>query len=151
MTKLGDITKSGILLTVQQEATVHEAVRLMDSHDAGIVTVLDGQRLAGVLSERDVVRRVVGRGLDPARTRVADVMTRRVIVAEVDEDCRGAIRRREAARVGYLLVGAEGHLLSMISIGDLMRAAAHEQEQEMLELREHVARVPSGRTPYTAI
>src|SRR5262245_42651992 len=84
MTKLGDITKSGILLTVQQDATVHEAVWLMDTHDAAIVTVLNGQRLAGVLSERDVVRRVVCRGLDPARTRVADVMTRRVIFAEVD-------------------------------------------------------------------
>ena len=151
MKTLGDVMRPGPLFTVQQDAAVTEAVWVMDTHDVGIVTVLDGQRLAGVLSERDVVRRVVGRGLDPARTRVADVMTARVLVAEADDECRAAVRRMDAAGVSHLLVGAEGRLLSMLSIRDLMHAAAADQEQENRELRDYIERVPSRRTPTTAI
>ena len=151
MKKLGDVMTQRSLFTVQQDAAVTEAVWVMDTHDVGIVTVLDGQRLAGVLSEQDVVRRVVARGLDPSRTRVADVMTSRVVVAEADDDCRAAVRRMDAACISHLLVGAEGRLLSMLSIRDLMRATAEDQAQEMRELRDYLERVPSRRTPTTAI
>jgi CBS domain-containing protein len=151
MKKLADVMTPRSLFTVQQDAAVTEAVWVMDTHDVSIVTVLKGQRLAGVLSERDVVRRVLARGLDPARTRVVDVMTSRVVVAEVDEDCRAALQRMDAARVSHLLVGAEGRLLSMLSIRDLMRAAAEDQAQEIRDLRDDVERVRSRRTPTTAI
>jgi CBS domain-containing protein len=151
MKTLGDVMTPGPLFTVQQDAAVTEAVWVMDTHNVGILTVLDGQRLVGVLSERDVVRRVVARRLDAARTRVADVMTSRVVVAEADDDCDVALRRMNAARVGHLLVGAEGRLFSMLSIRDLMRAAAEDQAQEIQELRDCLERGPYRRTPTTAI
>jgi len=67
---------------VQRDATVAEAVRAMTAHNVGIVNVLDGDRLVGVFSERDVVCRVVDRGLDPTRTPVGDVMTTALVVAD---------------------------------------------------------------------
>src|SRR5207247_416905 len=81
MKKLRDIMRHGFLFTVQRGATVAEAARTMAANNVGIVAVLDGDRLAGVFSERDVVQKVVDRGLDPTRTPVADGMTARAVGA----------------------------------------------------------------------
>jgi len=62
MKKLRDIMRSGFLFMVQHAATVREAVQVMTAHNVGIVLVLQGDRLVGVFSERDVVRRVVDPG-----------------------------------------------------------------------------------------
>src|ERR1700687_696659 len=86
MNTLRDIMRSGFLFTVQKKAMVSEAVRLMTDHNVGIVIVLDGSRLTGVFSERDVVRRVLHHGLDPARTPLGDVMTGYVITADAEMD-----------------------------------------------------------------
>ena len=75
MKKLREIMRAGFLFVVQRDATVREAVQVMTDSNVGIVLVLEGERLVGVFSERDVVRRVVDRGLDPDRTPVGDVMT----------------------------------------------------------------------------
>ena len=82
MKKLRDIMQSGFLFMVQREATVREAVQVMTAHNVGIVLVLEGDRLVGVFSERDVVRRVMDRGLDPDRTPVGDVMTPEILVGD---------------------------------------------------------------------
>ena len=62
MKKLRDIMRSGFLFMVPQDSAVTEAVRMMTTHNVGIVIALDGTQPAGVFSERDVVRRVVDRG-----------------------------------------------------------------------------------------
>jgi len=75
MKKLRDIMRYGFLFTVKRQSTVAEAAHLMAKNNVGIVSVLDGDKLIGVFSERDVVQRVISRGLDPARTSVEDAMT----------------------------------------------------------------------------
>jgi hypothetical protein len=82
MKKIRDIMRHGFLFMVQRTATVAEAVHLMTSHNVGIVIVLDGDKLVGVFSERDVVRRVVDKGLDLAHTPMEAVMTRELVVAD---------------------------------------------------------------------
>src|SRR5207247_11013467 len=97
MKKLRDIMRHGFLFTVQRGAMVAEAVRTMAANNVGIVAVLDDDRLVGVFSERDVVRKVVVRGLDPARTPVADVMSDRICVSDVVKEYQSAIRSVEEA------------------------------------------------------
>jgi len=147
MKKLRDIMRHGFLFMVQRHATVAEAVRLMTAHNVGIVNVLDGDRLVGVFSERDVVRRVVDRGLDPARTPVGDVMTTELVVADADEDYQSAMRKMDQANIRHLPVVSEGHLLSMISIRDLMRVEIQDKGEELQYLREYLFQVPPGITP----
>jgi CBS domain-containing protein len=144
MKRLRDIMRSGFLFMVQREATVSDAVRLMATHNVGIVTVLDGDRLAGVFSERDVVRRVVDRGLDPARTQVGSVMTTELVVADPDEDYQSAMRKMDQANIRHLLVASEGRLLSMISIRDLIRVDIEDKGEELRYLREYLYQVPPG-------
>lgn len=144
MKKLRDIMRYGFLFTVQRPVTVSEAVRIMATHNVGIVAVLDGDRLVGVFSERDVVRRVVDRGLDPAATPVGSVMTSELVVADADDDYQSAIRKMDQANVRHLPVVSQGRLLSMISIRDLMRVDLDDRGEEIRYLREYLYQVPPG-------
>src|SRR5690606_26322436 len=71
--------KARSLHTVESGASVLEAARVMNDHKIGSVVVVHGGRMVGILTERDILTRVVARQSDPSLTRVADVMTRRVL------------------------------------------------------------------------
>src|SRR5262245_61809475 len=143
MKKLRDIMRSGFLFTVQKDATVSEAVRLMVDHNVGIVIVIDRDRLVGVFSERDVVRRVLHQGLDPATLPVSEVMTPNVVTADAEMDYESAMSAMDEAGIRHLLVTSGSKMLSMISIRDLTRAVLHDREEEVQHLREYLYQVPA--------
>jgi len=144
MKTLRDIMRSGFLFMVQKDATVTEAAKMMAAHNIGIVIVLDGDRLEGVFSERDVVRRVVDQGRDPAATRVGDVMTARVVTADAEMDYQSAMRAMDDANIRHLLVMSGEKMLSMVSIRDLMRVDMRDKDEEVQHLREYLYQVPPG-------
>ena len=86
-----EIMRRGFIFGVHRDASVADAARPMTTNHVGIVAVLAGERLVGVFSERDIVRRVVDRGLDPGRTPVADLMTTDFVVAQANDDYRAAM------------------------------------------------------------
>lgn len=143
MKKLREIMRAGFLFSVQREETVREAVQLMTGNNVGIVLVLEGERLVGVFSERDVVRRVVDRGLDPDVTPVGDVMTRQIVVGDPDEDYQSAMRKMDQANIRHLLVVKGAQMLSMISIRDLIRVDMLDKGEEIRYLREYLYQVPA--------
>jgi CBS domain-containing protein len=144
MKTLREVMRPGFVRSVQRVATVSAAARVMASSNVGIVAVLDGDRLVGVFSERDVVRRVVDRGLDPAATPVERVMTSELVVASADDDYQSAMRTMDSANIRHLPVVADGRLLSMLSIRDLMRVDLETKGQEIRYLTEYLYQVPSG-------
>jgi CBS domain-containing protein len=144
MKTLREIMRPGFVHSVQRDATVSAAVRVMAVSNVGIVAVLDGDRLACVFSERDVVRRVVDRGLDPTTTAVAGVMTTELVVAGADDDYQSAMRAMDAANIRHLPVVASGQLLSMLSIRDLMRVDLETKGREIRDLTEYLYQVPNG-------
>jgi signal-transduction protein with cAMP-binding, CBS, and nucleotidyltransferase domain len=143
MKKLREIMRHGFLFWVQRNATVLDAVRAMAASNVGIVAVLDGDRLVGVFSERDVVRRVVDRGLEPGRIPIAEVMTTDLVVADADEDYQSAMRKMDQANIRHLPVVSGGRLLSMLSIRDLMRVDLEHKGAELQYLQEYIYQVPS--------
>lgn len=147
MRKLREIMRAGFLFMAQRDATVREAVQVMADNNVGIVLVLEGERLVGVFSERDVVRRVVDRGLDPDHTPVGDVMTTQIVVGDPDEDYQSAMRKMDQANIRHLLVVKGPEMLSMISIRDLIRVDMQDKGDEIRFLREYLYQVPqeSGR------
>ena len=142
MKKLKEIMREGFIFAVQQNATVAEAAQIMGAQNVGIVCVLDGERLVGVFSERDVVRRVVNRGLDPLRTPVEDVMTRDLVVASADEDYQTAMRKMDQANIRHLPIIEGDRLFSMLSIRDLMRVDMARMTEEIRYLHEYLFQVP---------
>lgn len=141
MKKVHEIMRQGFLFVLQRDATVAEATRLMTTSNVGIVAVLDGDRLVGVFSERDVVRRVVEGGRDPRRTPLSEVMTTELIVADADEDYQKAMSKMDRANIRHLPVVSEGRLLSMISIRDLLRVNIQDKDAEIQYLKEYLYQV----------
>ena len=142
MKKLREIMRDGFLFVVQREATVRDAVQVMTANNVGIVLVLEGERLVGVFSERDVVRRVVNRGRDPETTLVHEVMTHEIVVGSEDEDYQSAMRKIDQANIRHLLVVKGPQMLSMISIRDLIRVDMQDKGEEIRYLREYLYQVP---------
>jgi CBS domain-containing protein len=132
--------KGSQVLTISPDASVLLAATLMNDHRVGSVVVLDQGRVAGMFTERDVLRRVVGDQRDPAKTSVAEVMTADVICCRPEtaiEEVRGAMKNR---RIRHLpVVDDSNGLLGLISIGDLNAQLAAIQEQTIHLLHEYVA------------
>jgi CBS domain-containing protein len=143
MTKLRDIMVPGFVNAVQRGAMVAEAVRTMTDRNVGIVAVLDGDRLVGLVSERDVVRRVVALGHEPAATPVTEIMTTRIVFATPDEAFQDAVQLMDAANIRHLPVVEDGALLSMVSVRDLLREELHARREEIRYLKEYMFHAPT--------
>lgn len=115
--------------------TVAEAVADMVHHHVGAVLVVDEGRLAGIFTERDVLQRVVGAGLDPKTARVADVMTRDLVTLTPSSTVEEAMEIFTDRRCRHLPVLEEGRIIGVISIGDVTRwtVDAHRAEAEHLK------------------
>ena len=135
---LRDLMREGFLICVRRGDTVADAVAAMTTNDVGIVSIIDGAGLAGVLSERDVVQRVVARGLDPRSTTVDSVMTSDVVTAEDTMDFKVAMEIMAKRKIRHLPVVRGDRLVSMLSIRDLMWAEREELEIECRELHAYI-------------
>jgi CBS domain-containing protein len=142
MKKLREIMREGFLFAVRKDATVTEAARTMAENNVGIVAVLEGDRLIGVFSERDAVRRVIDKGLDPAATTIEQVMTHDLLVADEQEDYQAAMRTMNQANIRHLPVVRGHQVVSMLSIRDLMRVDMARMGEELRFLHEYLYTVP---------
>ena len=126
--------KGRTVYSVSPTMCVADAVAEMNRHRVGSVLVLDGGRLVGIFTERDVLRRVVGAGVDPKRSLVADVMTAGVITISPEATIEETMVLFTEKRCRHLPVIDNGRLVGTISIGDVTRwmADAHRAEAEHL-------------------
>lgn len=128
---------------VTAQTAVREAARLMDEEDVGSLPVVDdGERLLGIVTDRDVAVRVVGRGLDADTTVVGEVATEKVAVLTPDHDLDEALRlmaREQVRRVP--IVVRENQLVGMLSQADVARAS---KEKTTGEIVGAISRAPGG-------
>lgn len=130
--------KGSNVYSITPTATVLDAARVMNERHIGALIVTEGPRLLGVITERDVLNRVVAAQLEPNRTFVRDVMTAPVVVCEPDtsrSECRALMTNR---RVRHLPVVDRGKLVGMISIGDLLKDERQEQDEHIHYLYEYM-------------
>ena len=123
------------MFSVAPSLSIAEAVAEMNRHRVGSVLVIDNGRLVGIFTERDVLRRVVGAGLDPKTSLVADVMTTGVITITPEVSVEETMLLFTEKRCRHLPVMDGGQLVGTISIGDITRwlADAHRAEAEHLK------------------
>jgi CBS domain-containing protein len=114
----------------------------MSEQGVGAIVVLDGERLVGVFSERDLMKRVVVAGRDAAQTPVSAVMTRDVVTATVRDRVAECEDKMKRAGCRHLPVLAEGRVLGMISMRDLLRDELEEERQDLRELRAYLYQAP---------
>jgi CBS domain-containing protein len=114
------------VVTVSPETSVYAAAKLMAEEEVGSLVVTVGEKPVGVLTERDVVRRVVAAGLSPKRTHVEDVMTAPVVVVGENTSLDEAVAIMAANRVRRLLVVRGEKLVGIVTVTDIVRALGEE-------------------------
>lgn len=119
--------------------SVYEAVRRMSEYGIGALVVLDGDTLAGIVSERDYARKVVLQGRQSKETAVADIMTRSVITATPGQTVRDCMKLMTERKIRHLPVVDEGRVVGMLSIGDLVKQIITTQQAQIEQLQNYIA------------
>jgi CBS domain-containing protein len=121
---------TGPVVSLPLDASVARVVRAMEAHTVGAVVVTeDDERAAGVVTDRDVALRVVARGLDPEKTRVASIMSTPLVAAQASEPLEEVVGRMRAAGVRRLPVLREGHAVGIVTFDDLLATFGRELDR----------------------
>jgi len=107
------------LFSVGPDTKIENAARLMAEHKIGAVAVIDGGKLAGILSERDIVFRVVGKGLHADATLVADAMTSEPVTVEISEPISDTLALKLGNAFRHLPVMENGRVVGLLSYRDI--------------------------------
>jgi CBS domain-containing protein len=136
MATVGDIlrVKGTEVLSVGPDDTVLEAARRMNEHGTGSVLVLVDGELAGIFTERDVMRRVVAAQRDPATTPVGDVMSRELVTCDPATDMEACAQTMSAGRIRHLPVLAGAKLAGLVTSGDVLAYQLREHEGTIRQL-----------------
>jgi CBS domain-containing protein len=109
------------VITVDAEATVKEAVEIMNKHEIGCLVVMKRNKLVGILTERDMLKRVLGESRNPEKTKVSKIMTTPVITTSPTTNLEEAAKLMIEKNVKKLPVVSEGKLVGIVTLTDLAR------------------------------
>jgi CBS domain-containing protein len=142
MRHIGEVIEGRPLYHVESNQKVRDVARRMSDWNVGAIAIVDGGKLVGVFSERDIMSRVVAAGLDPEDTAVASVMTRELIVGDPGDDVPSALAKMYSVNCRHLPVVRSGNLVGMISLRDLLQADGETTRQRANFLTELVTYSP---------
>ena len=136
--ELLQVSQSHRLFTVEPSATVIEVVKLLARENVGAVVVLDGGKLAGIVSERDVTRKIFLQGTNPNVDKVDQIMTRQVITVSPTASTRDCLVMMTAKNIRQLPVVEAGHVVGLISIRDIVNDIIAAQDQTISQLSSYI-------------
>ncbi len=138
----GDFGTSRIerLHTISQACTALDAARLMNEHRVGSLIVIDGfDDMCGIITERDILTRVIAEERSPIDTTVAQVMTREVISCSSDTKLSAVRTMMKDKHIRHIPVINEGSIVGIVSIGDLNAANNADMSIEVTSMREYIS------------
>jgi len=109
------------VVTIEEEATVRKAVELMNKHEIGCLIAMRKGKPSGILTERDLLKRVLADAKDPKKTKVSDVMSKPLVVGKPHMDVEDAARLMFKMKIKKLPVVEKGRLLGLVTLTDLVR------------------------------
>jgi CBS domain-containing protein len=130
--------KAHKLLSISPDATVFEALQRMAEGNVGALVVLDGEKLAGIFSERDYARKIILVGKTSKETRVREIMTDKVLCVGPErtvEQCMGLMTEK---RIRHLPVLDHKKVVGVISIGDVVKEMISEQQFIISQLESYI-------------
>jgi len=131
--------KGDRVFAIGPDEPVLVAVRMMADRYVGALLVMDGDKLAGIVSERDYARKVILKGRSSAETPVRDIMTSQVITVGPDDSTDTCMRICTERHVRHLPVVDGNKVVGVLSIGDLVKAVISAQSQEIEQLQRYIA------------
>jgi len=130
--------KGGNAWSIQPDASVHDALKLMSEKDVGALLVMEGGKIVGVFSERDFARKVLIHGVDINATKVSEMMSRTIYVIDPNKtmaDCMAVMTQK---RIRHLPVIENTRLIGIISIGDVVNQMIRDQKNEIDFLEDYI-------------
>lgn len=131
-------TKGQAIWSIAPEATVYDAIALMAEKGIGAVLVISGDRLDGIVSERDYARKVILQGRSSKDTRVEEIMTRDLVTVTHEDTVAECMRIMTDHRIRHLPVLSRGKLVGIVSIGDLVNAVIADQAHTIDQLHTYI-------------
>ena len=135
--------QAGTLWHLRPQDTVFEALGVLAEHEVGALVVMDGQRLVGVMSERDYTRKVALKGRSSKDTRVREILSGRVVSVTPDHTVDQCLRLMTENRVRHLPVLEGQQILGVISIGDLVNWVISAQNATIHQLETYITGFPT--------
>ncbi len=126
--------RRGTVLSISADATVHAALERMAEHDVGVLVVLNGDKPAGIFSERDLARKVELRGRTARDTAVREVMTPEVLYVTPEHTLDRCMALMKADRVRHLVVVEDNRVVGVVSARDILVDAVAEDEKRIRNL-----------------
>jgi CBS domain-containing protein len=131
--------KGGDIVSIEPTADLAAAARLLSTHRIGAVVIRGaGGRLAGILSERDIVRAVAEQGAAALTVSVGQVMTRKVTTCGENDSIADIMERMTAGKFRHVPVLRDGELIGVVSIGDVVKQRVGEIERDADALRDYI-------------
>ncbi len=127
--------KGAHIHAIEPTTTVYDAIAMMDARRIGALLVMQGERLVGILSERDYTRKVILRGRASRDTPVEDIMTRDVITVRGDTRLGECLQLVTDRGIRHLPVVENDRVVGLVSIGDLVRAVVTQQAETITSLK----------------
>lgn len=131
--------KGGNIISVEETDTISDAINILKQHRIGAVMVMNEGNVCGVLSERDIVRALPGKGTDMLDEPVNVLMTREVVFCSPADDMESIMAQMTENRIRHLPVQDNGKLVGIITIGDVVKHRIAETEHEAEALRSYIA------------
>ncbi|MCE7031900.1 CBS domain-containing protein [Lysobacter sp. GX 14042] len=131
--------KGSEVYSIGPDAPVVDAIRSMAQQGIGALVVLQGDRLAGVVSERDYARKVVLQGRSSSSTRVDEIMTADVVQVGPEDTVDRCMQLVTDRRLRHLPVVEGDRVVGVVSIGDLVKAVIEAQQEELDQLQRYIA------------
>ena len=127
---------------VTLETPVSEAAELMESEDIGSLPVLEGEQLAGMITDRDIVIRAVAKGKDPRGMPVREVASRELVTVYADDDLSNALKKMATEQVRRLpVIDEDNRLVGVLAQADVALGA---KEKTVGEMVEEISKSPTG-------
>jgi len=131
--------KGSQVFAVKPDASVLEALKLMADKNTGAVLVMNGDKVAGILSERDCIRKVELAGKTAQNTKVSEIMTSNVLYVEVSQSLEECMALMIDKNIRHLPVYEEGKLLGLISVRDVLKEVVDYQQFIISQLEHYIS------------
>lgn len=144
MKSIEEIVRERPLYTATADQSVVEVAKFMAEKNIGALPVLDQDRLVGIFSERDIITRVVAKGIDASNAKVRDVMTSKIVVAEAGDSYESCLQKMQQVHCRHLPIVSGEKLIGVVSLRDLLMVDLDEKERNLEYLQSYIYTVPPG-------
>ena len=130
--------KGNSVLSISTDETVYKALELMAEENVGALLVMSGDKVVGIISERDYARKVILEGRSSLKTAVEKIMTKKILYIAPDKSVEEGLALMSEKRCRHLPVFEGDSLIGMVSIGDLVKANVAEKEFMISQLENYI-------------